>query len=147
MISNIGPWPVRYKFNKTGLMENVWVSPGDLAYGYKVLGHCIPGCQNYGFDDDFWKATMISKFGLVCEGAWMKTFAKMLLFSGFALGSFCSGLVSDRFGRKTAIWITSVVMCIFGVITSLVPWLSHVIQLHLCGQWKSVLGNGRFTSV
>ena len=29
-------------------------------------------------------------------------------FPGFALGSFCSGLVSDRFGRKTAIWGASV---------------------------------------
>ena len=44
------------------------------------------------------------------------------LSSGFALGSFCSGLVSDRFGRKRAIWASSVTMLIFGVITSFVPW-------------------------
>jgi len=161
MTLNTGPWPVRYKFNKTGILKNEWVSPKDLATGYKVLGHCIPGCQNYGFDHDFWKATMISEFGLVCENAWMKTFAKMLLFSGFALGSFCSGLVSDRFGRKTAIWITSVVMCIFGVITSLVPWYwvfvftwwitgtmaiacytaAFVWTMEICaGKWKIYLG-------
>merc|ERR1719228_3134456 len=161
MTLNTGPWPVRYKFNKTGFLAHDWVSPKDLATGYKVLGHCIPGCQNYGFDDDFWKATMISEFGLVCENAWMKTFAKMLLFSGFALGSFCSGLVSDRFGRKTAIWITSVVMCIFGVITSIVPWYwvfvftwwitgtmaiacytaAFVWTMEICaGKWKIYLG-------
>ena len=28
--------------------------PEKKAEGYKVLGHCIPGCQSYGFDDE-WK--------------------------------------------------------------------------------------------
>ena len=45
-----------------------------------------------------------------------------LIILGFALGSFCSGLVSDRFGRKTAIWGASVTMLVFGVITAFVPW-------------------------
>ena len=66
-----------------------------------MLGHCIPGCQSYGFDDE-WKvlnldpckvdstsklttnfqSTMITEWDLVCEDKWMKTFAKLLLFSG-----------------------------------------------------------------
>ena len=46
----------------------------------------------------------------------------ILIILGFALGSFCSGLVSDRFGRKTAIWGASVTMLVFGVITAFVPW-------------------------
>ena len=37
-----------------------------------------------------------AEWDLVCENSWLKTLAKMLLFTGFALGSFCSGLVSDR---------------------------------------------------
>jgi hypothetical protein len=52
---NFGPWPVHYKYNKTGVTSDVWVEPGDLAEGYKKLGHCIPGCQDYGFDDSFWQ--------------------------------------------------------------------------------------------
>ena len=39
---------------------------------------------------------MVTEWDLVCENSWLKTLAKMLLFTGFALGSFCSGLVSDR---------------------------------------------------
>ena len=82
----------------------------------------------------------------MCENSWLKTLAKMLLFTGFALGSFCSGLVSDRcadiristhiytylhististtyrWGRKVAIWSSSITMLVFGVITSFVPW-------------------------
>lgn len=52
------------------------------ATGYKVNGHCIPGCQSYGFDHSFWQATMITEWDLVCEDKWLKTFAKLLLFSG-----------------------------------------------------------------
>ena len=33
-----------------------------------------------------------------------------------------SGPVSDRFGRKTAIWGASVIMLVFGLITAFVPW-------------------------
>ena len=88
----------------------------------KTLGHCVPGCVNYDFDHDFWEATMVTEWDLVCEKSWLKTLAKMLLFTGFALGSFCSGLVSDRFGRKVAVWGASVTMLVFGVITAFVPW-------------------------
>ena len=50
-------------------------------------------------------------------------FLKILyFFLGFALGSFASGLISDRFGRKTAIWYSSITMVVFGVITSFIPW-------------------------
>jgi len=112
------PWTVVSVFNETFL-----VSPGDMTdNSSKLLGHCIPECVNYGFDHDFWQATMITEWDLVCERSWLKTLAKLLLFTGFALGSFCSGLVSDRFGRKTAILASSWIMLIFGVVTSFAPW-------------------------
>jgi len=104
---------------------------------------------------------MITEWDLVCEDKWLKTFAKLLLFSGFALGSFCSGLVSDRFGRKTAIWGASVTMLVFGLITSVMPfywgfvftwWITgtmaiacytaaFVWAMEICaGKWKIYLG-------
>lgn len=121
------PWDYTMeKYNKSNndLPYNVTfqVYPGNMTEGKKPLGYCIPGCVNYDFDDSFWKSTMITEWDLVCENSWLKTLAKMLLFTGFALGSFCSGLVSDRFGRKTAIWGASITMVVFGVITSFVPW-------------------------
>jgi len=158
---NSGPWPIHYKFDKEGTYKDIWAEPKQKAEGYKVLGHCIPGCQSYEFDHEFWKSTMITEWDLVCEDKWMKTFAKLLLFSGFALGSFCSGLVSDRFGRKTAIWGASVTMCVFGVITSFMPfywgfvftwWITgtmaiacytaaFVWTMEICaGKWKIYLG-------
>merc|ERR1719228_1251510 len=101
-------------------MVDVW--PGNKTTDKKLMGHCIPECVDYEFDMEFWEATMITQWDLVCEKSWMKTIAKTLLFTGFALGSFCSGLVSDKFGRKVAIWASSVTMLVFGVISAVVPW-------------------------
>jgi len=111
------PWTVEYDNSSV----EIWPGRGNMTEG-KTLGHCVPGCVNYDFDHDFWESTMVTEWDLVCEKSWLKTLAKMLLFTGFALGTFCSGLVSDRFGRKLAIWGASVTMMVFGVITAFVPW-------------------------
>ena len=37
------------------------------------------------FDEVFFQSTMITEWDLVCEDKWMKTFAKLLLFSGKSL--------------------------------------------------------------
>ena len=52
------------------------------AGGKKLLGHCVPGCVDYEFDHSFWVATMITEWDLVCEKSWLKTLAKLLLFTG-----------------------------------------------------------------
>jgi len=114
------PWTIDYpEKNKS---YTVWPGMGNITTDKKLMGHCVPGCMDYEFDHSFWVSTMITEWDLVCERSWLKTLAKLLLFTGFALGSFCSGLVSDRYGRKIAIWVCSVTMMVFGVITSFVPW-------------------------
>ena len=48
----------------------------------KRLGYCVPGCLDYQFDDEFWVNTMVTQWDLVCERKWLKTLAKLLLFTG-----------------------------------------------------------------
>ena len=54
--------------------------PGDLPT--RQLGYCVKECIYYGFEHEFWRATMIDEWNLVCEKAWLKTLAKQLLFAG-----------------------------------------------------------------
>ena len=76
------PWNVEYKHNDS-YTTNVGVWPNMTNDDdTKVLGHCVPGCVNYEFDPEFWEATLISEWDLVCEKGWMKTIAKTLLFTG-----------------------------------------------------------------
>ena len=111
------PWTITYNDSYLEVYPNMSKSDDK-----KHLGYCVPGCVDYEFDHDFWVSTMVTEWDLVCDKSWLKTLAKLLLFTGFALGSFCSGLVSDRYGRKVAIWASSVTMMVFGVITSFIPW-------------------------
>ena len=77
------PWTVEDDKYHNGSLVTEEVSPGVMTEG-KKLGHCIPGCMNYEFDPSFWEATMITEWDLVCENSWLKTLAKLLLFTGEA---------------------------------------------------------------
>ena len=61
----------------------------------KQLGYCVPGCLDYQFDDEFWVSTMVTQWDLVCERKWLKTLAKLLLFTGY-ITIFTSILVGDK---------------------------------------------------
>ena len=56
---------------------------GNLTEEKKLLGYCVPGCVDYQFDDEFWVSTMVTQWDLVCEKSWLKTLAKLLLFTGW----------------------------------------------------------------
>ena len=76
------PWTVEYDKYHNGSLVTEEISPGMMTEDKKLLGHCIPGCMNYEFDPSFWEATMITEWDLVCENSWLKTLAKLLLFTG-----------------------------------------------------------------
>ena len=78
-------------------------------------------CNNYSFNNSFWIETVISEFDLVCENSYLPTIAKMIFFSGFALGTFVAGIVSDIWGRKRAILVFSLLTLISGIVASLMP--------------------------
>jgi len=84
-------------------------------------------CLEFGYDHSFWESTIITEYDLVCEKGALPYVGKMVIFSGLAFGSFVSGLVSDRFGRKKAIWFTSLTMLAAGIITSIAPWYAMFI--------------------
>ena len=54
-----------------------------MTQSNKELGYCVPGCVDYQFDDEFWVNTMVTQWDLVCEKSWLKTLAKLLLFTGW----------------------------------------------------------------
>ena len=64
---------------------------------------------------------MISHWDLVCENDRLPDVARMIFFSGFGLGTFVAGLVSDKWGRKRAMLFFSVVTLVGGISTSFMP--------------------------
>ncbi|XP_022216384.2 organic cation transporter protein isoform X2 [Drosophila obscura] len=59
--------------------------------------------------------TWTSQWDLVCDKEHMKNVAEMFFLLGVATGGIISGYLSDKFGRKTMLFISAILQTIFGL--------------------------------
>ncbi|KAB1281357.1 Solute carrier family 22 member 5 [Camelus dromedarius] len=64
---------------------------------------CLDGWE---FSQDVYLSTIVTEWNLVCEDDWKAPFTISLFFMGVLMGSFISGQLSDRFGRKNVLFVT-----------------------------------------
>ncbi|XP_056141478.1 organic cation/carnitine transporter 2 [Lampris incognitus] len=76
---------------------------------------CVDGWR---YSKDIYQSTIVTEWDLVCDNEWKVPFASSCLFLGFLVGSFCSGQISDRFGRKKILFISLGVQSIFVLLQS-----------------------------
>ena len=62
-------------------------------------------CDEWNYDKTIFENTIIEQFNLVCDKWFYPNMAQSVFFSGVFVGVFCSGIISDRFGRKTAMFL------------------------------------------
>ncbi|XP_063045864.1 organic cation/carnitine transporter 2-like [Engraulis encrasicolus] len=68
----------------------------DSAYSNDTEG-CVDG---WVFSKERYVSTIVTEWNLVCDDAWKAPFTLTVFFFGMLVGSFCSGIFSDRYGRK-----------------------------------------------
>ncbi|XP_023232364.1 organic cation transporter protein-like [Centruroides sculpturatus] len=78
-------------------------------------------CHRWHYDLDFYHSTIIEKWDLVCDKAWLTSLSQTLYFSGFLVSMFICGQLSDRFGRKRISLLCVIGAGISGVICMLSP--------------------------
>ena len=72
-------------------------------------------CSEFVYDTTYFTETLVTKLNLVCERENLKKLLKTILILGLLFGSMVGGWIGDRFGRKKAsflpslIWIPTVV--------------------------------------
>ncbi|XP_006872985.1 PREDICTED: solute carrier family 22 member 5 [Chrysochloris asiatica] len=64
---------------------------------------CLDGWE---FSQDVYQSTIVTEWNLVCEDDWKAPLTISLFFVGVLVGSFISGQLSDRFGRKNVLFVT-----------------------------------------
>ncbi|KAM5300751.1 organic cation/carnitine transporter 2 isoform 2-T2 [Glossophaga mutica] len=64
---------------------------------------CLDGWE---FSQDIYLSTIVTEWNLVCEDDWKAPLTISLFFVGVLVGSFISGQLSDRFGRKNVLFVT-----------------------------------------
>lgn len=67
---------------------------------------CLDGWE---FSQDVYLSTIVTEWNLVCEDDWKAPLTISLFFGGVLVGSFISGQLSDRFGRKNVLFVTMAV--------------------------------------
>lgn len=68
-------------------------------------------CNTYEYEGD---SNIISEWDLVCDRYNLLSVVEMCFLAGAAIGSICSGWVSDRFGRRHTLMILATTQTIFG---------------------------------
>lgn len=72
-------------------------------------------CTSWEFDrNDNIGNNWISEWHLVCESEYLKSVAEMFFLVGVATGGILSGYLSDKFGRKTLLFISTTLQTICG---------------------------------
>uniref|UniRef100_A0A3P8W4B6 Major facilitator superfamily (MFS) profile domain-containing protein n=2 Tax=Cynoglossus semilaevis TaxID=244447 RepID=A0A3P8W4B6_CYNSE len=116
----------------------------DSCSRYKVQGNrteraelandteqCLDG---WVYSTEFSSTTAVSEWDLVCDNAWKVPFSSSLFFFGVMIGSFVSGQLADRFGRKPVFFIALALQCVTAVIQACsVSWTMFCILNCLSG--------------
>ncbi|KAG7484694.1 hypothetical protein MATL_G00052440 [Megalops atlanticus] len=72
------------------------------------------GCADgWEYDRETYVSTIASEWDLVCSDSWKVPFTSSVFFLGVLTGSFVSGQLSDRFGRKVVLFVTMGVQTLF----------------------------------
>ncbi|XP_047463096.1 solute carrier family 22 member 4-like isoform X1 [Mugil cephalus] len=92
---------------------------------------CVDG---WSYSQDIYQSTLVSEFDLVCSQQWKRPFTSTIYFVGVLFGSFFSGQLSDRYGRKPVLFATIFVQTLFSFIQVFsVSWIMFILLLFING--------------
>ncbi|XP_012934512.2 solute carrier family 22 member 4 isoform X2 [Heterocephalus glaber] len=94
----------RYRLATIANFSALGLEPGrDVELGQLEQERCLDGWE---FSQDVFQSTIVTEWNLVCEDDWKTPLTASLFFVGVLFGSFVSGQLSDRFGRKSVLFAT-----------------------------------------
>ncbi|XP_077402943.1 solute carrier family 22 member 4-like [Vanacampus margaritifer] len=73
------------------------------------------------YDTDVYQSTVVSQYDLVCSQHWKQPLTSTIFFLGVLVGSFISGVISDRFGRKPVLFATLIIQGVFTLLQMAAP--------------------------
>ncbi|XP_014251429.2 organic cation transporter protein-like isoform X1 [Cimex lectularius] len=86
-------------------------------------------CTAWEYNTTEFGSTIISEWDLVCEKEQYSQIAEMAFLVGVAFGGLASGLISDKFGRKSTLFVSLVAQLLLGTAIAFTPWFSIYLAL------------------
>ena len=81
----------------------------------------VTSCSRWDYDRVITPESVVSQFDLVCGNDYLRSLGSSVYMGSKMLGSILFGLLSDKFGRKKMIVVSSLMVAVFGVATSFSP--------------------------
>jgi OCT family organic cation transporter-like MFS transporter 4/5 len=89
-------------------------------------------CKRWDYDRSTWPETVVSQFDLVCNKEYWRSLSQSLYMFGIMVGSFVSGILSDKFGRKKITLVAAIGQLIFGIAVAFSPSILVFTLLRWC---------------
>ncbi|XP_068014154.1 organic cation/carnitine transporter 2-like isoform X2 [Melanerpes formicivorus] len=94
----------RYRLAALRNFSALGLRPGsDVELSSLEQEPCLDGWE---YSRDVYHSTIVTEWNLVCDNDWKGPLSTSLFFVGVLLGSFASGQLSDKFGRKNVLFAT-----------------------------------------
>ncbi|XP_078509242.1 organic cation/carnitine transporter 2-like [Lissotriton helveticus] len=104
----------RYRLALLTNFSALGLTPGvDVDLSEVPQEKCLDG---WSYSADVYSSTIVTEWNLVCDDDWKGPLTSSLFFVGVLIGSFVSGQISDRFGRKLVLFGTMAVQTGFSFI-------------------------------
>ncbi|KPP61316.1 solute carrier family 22 member 5-like [Scleropages formosus] len=109
----------RYRLDAIANYSALRYTPGvEVNVTDVELEGCVDG---WVYSGEIYQSTLVTEFDLVCGDNWKQPFTSSIYFMGVLCGSFFSGQISDRFGRKPVFFVTMAVQTLFTAIQVFSP--------------------------
>ncbi|XP_008286211.1 solute carrier family 22 member 5 isoform X1 [Stegastes partitus] len=101
----------RYKIDAMLSYSDRGLLPGvDVNLSHVPQESCLDGWE---YDRSQYISTIASEWDLVCDDSWKKPMTSSVYFCGVLTGSFITGQLSDRYGRKIVLFLTIAIQTVF----------------------------------
>ncbi|XP_076025171.1 organic cation/carnitine transporter 2-like [Genypterus blacodes] len=118
----------RYKLHALQSFSEKDLVPGvDVNLSNVQREGCLDGWE---YDNSTYTSTITTEWDLVCDDSWKVPLTSSIFYCGFLLGSFITGQLSDRYGRKVVIFATTGVQLVFSSIQVFSPSWAVFCALH-----------------
>ncbi|XP_072923293.1 organic cation/carnitine transporter 2-like isoform X2 [Hemitrygon akajei] len=108
----------RYRLDVILNLSQTFPDPDFLNMSEIEQEPCLDGWE---YSKEQYISTIVSEWDLVCNNNWRVPFATSVFYMGVLVGSFTSGILSDRFGRKIVMFGTMAVQIIFNFLLAFSP--------------------------
>ncbi|XP_038651883.1 solute carrier family 22 member 5-like isoform X2 [Scyliorhinus canicula] len=108
----------RYRLDVIRNLSATFADPDSINMSEVEQEPCLDGWE---YSKDQYISTIVSEWDLVCNNNWKIPFSMSTFYMGILVGSFISGQLSDRFGRKVVMFGTLAVQTAFGLIQAFSP--------------------------